>query len=129
MLGCRGSSWPPRPQKTGHGQKIDLSLLGGLMSSLTTRLATYWTAGEDPGRSAAPTVVMPYEAFATADGYAVAGVWGGDDGWKPFCDALDRDDLVEHPDFADNPLRVANRQALNAILHPIFADPDDGRLA
>lgn len=67
------------------------------------------------------SVVAPYQAFRTADGWAVAGVWGSGDAWPRFCEAIDRPDLVEHPTFADNQLRVANRQHLNEILEPIFA--------
>jgi crotonobetainyl-CoA:carnitine CoA-transferase CaiB-like acyl-CoA transferase len=108
--------------RNGEGQFIEISMLSALMSSLTTRLASYWFGGEEPGRHGSEhSVVAPYQAFRTADGWAVAGVWGAGDAWPRFCEAIDRTDLVEHPDFADNPRRVANREALNALLHPIFA--------
>lgn len=109
-------------QKTGRGQKIEVPMLYALISALTTRLASYWYGGETPSRHGGQhSVVAPYQAFKTADGWAVAGVWGAGDAWPRFCEAIERADLVEHPDFADNELRVANRVALNAILDPIFA--------
>jgi crotonobetainyl-CoA:carnitine CoA-transferase CaiB-like acyl-CoA transferase len=109
-------------EKTGRGQHAEVSMLHALMSSLTTRLASHWFGGEMPGRHGNQhSVVAPYQAFKTADGHAVAGVWGAGEAWPRFCDAVGRPDLVNHPDFAENVDRVANREQLNAILKPIFA--------
>ena len=109
-------------ERTGRGQHIDVSMLYGLMSALTTRLASYWAHGEDPARwGSEHSVVAPYQAFATADGHAVAGVWGGREGWERFCAAVDRSDLLDDPRFAENVDRVRNRDALTAELAPVFA--------
>jgi crotonobetainyl-CoA:carnitine CoA-transferase CaiB-like acyl-CoA transferase len=109
-------------ERTGRGQHIDVSMLYGLMSALTTRLASFWAEGEDPARwGSEHSVVAPYQAFATADGHAVAGVWGGRDGWERFCAAVDRPDLLDDPRFAENVDRVRNRDALTAELTPVFA--------
>ena len=106
---------------TGRGQHAEVSMLHALMSSLTTRLASHWFGGETPGRHGNQhSVVAPYQAFRTADGHAVAGVWGAGEAWPRFCEAIERPDLVDHPDFAENVDRVAHREALNAILGPIF---------
>jgi crotonobetainyl-CoA:carnitine CoA-transferase CaiB-like acyl-CoA transferase len=110
-------------ERTGVGQRVDVSMLYGLLSSLTTRLATYWTTGEDPARfGSAHSVVMPYEAFRTADGHAVAGVWGGNDGWEPFCAVIGRPDLAEDPRYRDNADRVRRRAELTPILAAVFAE-------
>jgi crotonobetainyl-CoA:carnitine CoA-transferase CaiB-like acyl-CoA transferase len=108
--------------RTGRGQKIDVSMLNALMSSLTTRLASYWYGGETPTRHGNEhSVVAPYQAFQTKDGWAVAGVWGGgSDPWRRFCVAIDRMDLFEEPRFATNLDRVALRQELNDILDEVF---------
>src|SRR3954449_11260172 len=108
-------------ERTGRGQKVEISMLYALMSALTTRLASHWFAGEEPARHGAQhSVVAPYQAFETKDGWAVAGVWGAGEAWPRFCEAIERPDLVDHPDFAENVDRVAHREALNAILRPIF---------
>ena len=105
---------------TGCGQKVDVSMLAGLVSSLTTRLASYWATGEDPVRcGSAHSVVAPYQAYQTADGYIVAGAWAPE-GWPRFCDAIDRGDLVDDPRFATNADRVARRDELNEILTPLL---------
>lgn len=109
-------------ERTGHGQKVEVSLLAGLLSSLTTRLASHWASGEDPRRhGSAHSVVVPYEAFRTADGYAVAGVWGGNDGWRPFCEALGVPELADDPRYQENRDRVRQREAVRAILEVEFA--------
>jgi formyl-CoA transferase/CoA:oxalate CoA-transferase len=108
-------------EKTGRGQRAEVSMLHALMSSLTTRLASHWFGGETPGRHGNQhSVVAPYQAFATADGHVVAGVWGAGEAWPRFCEAIGLPHLVDHPDFAENADRVANREQLNAILRPIF---------
>jgi crotonobetainyl-CoA:carnitine CoA-transferase CaiB-like acyl-CoA transferase len=104
-------------QKTGRGQRIDISMLYAMISSLTTRLATHWATGEDPGRfGSAHSIVMPYEAFPTADGHVVAGVWGGNDGWGPFCATIGLPELADDPRYQTNQQRVAARDELRAVL-------------
>jgi len=109
-------------QKTGKGQKIDVSMLYALMSSLTTRLASYWYGGEEPTRHGnAHSVSAPYQAFETSDGWVVAGAWGGEgDSWSRFCRAVGRTDLLEDPRFTTNVDRVRNRKDLSDILDAEF---------
>jgi formyl-CoA transferase/CoA:oxalate CoA-transferase len=108
-------------ERTGVGQRIEISMLNALVSSLTTRLASWWFGGEEPQRHGAQhSVVAPYQAFKTADGWAVAGVWGAGDAWDRFCEAIDRMDLLDDSRFLDTTKRVANREELNAVLDPIF---------
>jgi formyl-CoA transferase/CoA:oxalate CoA-transferase len=108
-------------ERTGRGQKVELSMLYALMTSLTTRLASYWFGDEVPTRHGNEhSVVAPYQAFETADGHAVAGVWGAGEAWPRFCEAIDRMDLVDDPRFVTNVERVANRVELKRILGEIF---------
>src|SRR5579859_5796652 len=107
-------------ERTGRGQKVEVSMLAGLLSSLTTRVANHWATGKDPERyGSAHSVVVPYQAFKASDSYFVAGVWGGG-GWPDFCAAVDRADLVDDPRYATNADRVANRAELTALLDAIF---------
>jgi len=108
-------------ERTGTGQKVEVAMLASLIYSWTTRLASYWGDGRDPvANGAAHSVVAPYEAYKTADGYAVAGVWGAGDAWPKFCNAIDRADLIEDIRFSSNSKRVSGREELNEILYPIF---------
>ena len=110
-------------QRTGKGQMIDVSMLYALMSSLTTRLASHWVDGEDPDRyGSAHSVVGPYEAFETADGHVVAGVWGGTDGWERFCRAIGEPELAHDERYLTNQQRVDARPELTEYLQRIFLD-------
>lgn len=108
-------------QSTGRGQQVEVGMLFGVLSMLTTRLGTYWTSGVDPepfGSSHA--VHVPYQAYRTADGQVMAGAYGGES-WPKFCRAVGREDLLEDPRFTTGPLRRRHRDELAAILEPIFA--------
>lgn len=106
---------------TGLGQKVEVPMLSGLLSLLTSPIASYWATGEDPvAHGGAHATVVPYAAFRTADGHAVAGVWGGS-AWRRFCVAVDRPDLEEDPRFADNVARFEHRDELERILGEVFA--------
>ena|GEM_PF-3115 len=109
-------------QRTGQGQRVDISMLGSMLFSLSTRLATYWATGADSERfGSAHSVVMPYQAYDTADGVVVAGAWSPE-GWPRFCAAVERPDLQDDPRFATNPERIVHREALNAELVPRFKE-------
>jgi formyl-CoA transferase/CoA:oxalate CoA-transferase len=107
--------------RTGRGQRVDVSLFGGLLSALATRLANYWASGVEPTRhGGAHSVVVPYQVFASADGLVMAGTWGPGD-WPKFCAAVDRADLVDDPRFASNEARLEHRDDLVSELAPEFA--------
>ena len=64
--------------------------------------------------------IYPYGAYACADGEVVAVVQTPHE-WVRFCAmVLQRPDLTDDPRFANNPARVVNRVALDAIIGPIF---------
>ena len=45
---------------------------------------------------------------------------GNDNLWKSFCTLIGREDLIEHPLFATNPLRTKNKADLDPILEAEF---------
>jgi crotonobetainyl-CoA:carnitine CoA-transferase CaiB-like acyl-CoA transferase len=106
----------------GTGQKVDVSLLDGQVAWMSYMASNYFATGDPPGRmgSKHPTIA-PYQAFETADGYVVVAV-ASEHIWPRFCEALDRPDLVEHPDYATNADRVANRDELDPLLAAEIAD-------
>ena len=100
----------------GSGQKIDVSLLDGQVAWMTYMASSYFATGESPGRmgSKHPTIA-PYQAFETTDGYVVVAVASANL-WPPFCEAIDRPDLVDDERFATNADRVNNRDELDPLL-------------
>jgi crotonobetainyl-CoA:carnitine CoA-transferase CaiB-like acyl-CoA transferase len=109
-------------QRTGKGQKVDVSLLDGQVSFLTYQAGIYFGTGKSPMRKGNqhPTIV-PYETFKASDRYFNLAV-GNDRLWGQFCDLLGRQDLKTHEKFATNPQRVSNHQELYPILQKIFTE-------
>ncbi|MFH5801461.1 CaiB/BaiF CoA transferase family protein [Haladaptatus sp. CMAA 1911] len=106
----------------GAGQKVDVSLLDSQVAWMSYMASNYFATGTAPGRmgSKHPTLA-PYQAFPTADGYVVIAV-PSPNLWPKFCAAIDREDLVDDDRFDDNASRVENRDELDALLEPTFAE-------
>jgi crotonobetainyl-CoA:carnitine CoA-transferase CaiB-like acyl-CoA transferase len=109
-------------QRTGKGQKVDVSLLDGQVSFLTYQAGIYFGTGKSPNRKGNqhPTIV-PYETFKASDRYFNLAV-GNDRLWGQFCDLLERQDLKTHEKFATNPKRVENHEDLYPVLQKIFVE-------
>jgi crotonobetainyl-CoA:carnitine CoA-transferase CaiB-like acyl-CoA transferase len=108
-------------ERTGQGQRVDVSLLSSLVSWLTYHAVGYFGTATVPGRmgSRHPSVA-PYGAFPTRDGYLVVAV-ATDPLWRRFCQAAGREDLIDDPRFARNGNRIANRGELEPVLVEILA--------
>jgi crotonobetainyl-CoA:carnitine CoA-transferase CaiB-like acyl-CoA transferase len=116
--------------RTGRGQKVDVSLLDGQISFLTYQAGIYFGTGKSPTRKGNqhPTIV-PYETFKARDRYFNLAV-GNDRLWAQFCDLVGRPELKTHDKFATNPKRVQNHDELYPVLQKLFADkPADEWLA
>ena len=106
---------------TGEGQHIDLGLVDTQMAWLINQGTNYLTSGKVPVRrgNGHPNIA-PYQVYAAADGHVIIAV-GNDGQFRRFCDALTLGALPDDDRFATNPARVANRDALNAVLGPVLA--------
>lgn len=108
-------------ERTGRGQRIEVSMLAGMLTLLSTRLASYWTTGETPGpHGSSHSTLIPYQVFATADDPIMAGSFGTDS-WPKFCAALGRLDLATDPRFRNNLERQKHRNEFLAIVSAEFA--------
>jgi crotonobetainyl-CoA:carnitine CoA-transferase CaiB-like acyl-CoA transferase len=109
-------------QRTGLGQKVDVSLLDGQVSLLTYQAGIYFGTGKCPNRmgNQHPTI-CPYETFKARDRYFNLAI-GNDRLWEQFCELIGRSDLREK--YPTNPVRVEKRDELFALLQQIFATRD-----
>ena len=100
----------------GRGQRIDVSILEATLAVLVNQAQNAFATGTAPTRrgNAHPNIV-PYEAFATADGEIAVAV-GSERQWTRFCVALDLAPLATDGRFATNAARVASRAELRPIL-------------
>jgi crotonobetainyl-CoA:carnitine CoA-transferase CaiB-like acyl-CoA transferase len=103
-------------ERSGEGQFIDLALLDVQIACMANQAMNFLVSGVAPGRlgTAHPNIV-PYQTFATADGYLVLAV-GNDEQFARFCDLVGRADLAADASFATNAARVRNREALLPIV-------------
>ena len=98
--------------RSGLGQYIDLSLLDTQVAWLANQAMNYLVTGQPPTRkgTAHPNIV-PYQAFATADGHLMLAV-GNDAQFERFCRVAGAGNLSADPRFATNAERVVHRGIL-----------------
>ncbi len=107
--------------RTGEGQHIDLALLDVQVAVLANQAANYLIGGAVPPRlgNAHPNIV-PYQAFASSDGYVILAV-GNDGQFARFCEVAGRPDWAADPRFATNAQRVRHRDELLPMLQAVMA--------
>ena len=115
-------------EQTGQGQHIDCSLLDTQLAMLANQGSSYLVSGQSPSRmgNSHPTVV-PYQVFDAADGPMVVAV-GNDGQFKILCKVLGVPDLATDPRFVTNVDRMANRDALEAILQDLIGQRQGAEL-
>lgn len=101
---------------TGEGQRVDVTLLGSLLSGLVNQAGAFVGAGV-VGRAMgnAHPSIAPYEVFDTAD-RALALAVGNDGQFRQCVTAIDLAHLADDPRFSTNPLRVQHRAELRPLL-------------
>lgn len=104
--------------RTGEGQRVDTDLLSVLLSSLVNQASGYLGAGVVPEMmgNRHPSIA-PYQTFETAD-RPVAVAVGTDKQFRAFTEAIGLPGLADDERFSTNPARVANRDALCAVIEP-----------
>lgn len=100
-------------ERTGFARHIELSLLASTAASLiNVGQSALVTASEAKRYGNQHPSIVPYQPFATTDGFVVIAV-ASDAHWKRFCDGVLRDpQLGSDALFETNASRVANREAL-----------------
>lgn len=107
-------------ERTGQGQRVDVSLLDSLLTYQVIPLSMFLADGQAPTRlgSAAP-YAAPNEAFATSDGQLMVAAYTPTR-WPALCRALGQPELATDPRFDTNEKRVRARPELRYVLEPLF---------
>jgi crotonobetainyl-CoA:carnitine CoA-transferase CaiB-like acyl-CoA transferase len=102
--------------RSGQGQHIDVNLIETQTALLSYHAMSYLVSGKPPARvgNAHPNIV-PYQAFATADGHMIVTV-GNDEQFRRFVAVLGLPALADDSRFATNADRSRNRAALLPML-------------
>lgn len=107
---------------SGEGQYVDVSMQDCMISAMASNYMYYLGSGVNPAPlGSAFATVVPYRVFEAKDkGFALAA--GSEKLWYEFCAAIGQPTLAEHPEYANNALRSANRPALEALLNGYFRE-------
>src|SRR5262245_59340919 len=109
-----------RRDRTGRGCAIDLALLDCSVAAQVNVAQAYLTSGSVPPRQGnAHLQIVPYQLFATADGWLVLAV-GNDGQWRQFCTAAGEPGLGADTRFAANAQRVERRAELVPLVEAVM---------
>jgi crotonobetainyl-CoA:carnitine CoA-transferase CaiB-like acyl-CoA transferase len=108
-----------RRDATARPVEVTTALFETALMWVSYHAMGYLGSGEIPQPQGSGTaMIAPYQAFPTADGYAMIAA-GSDAAFARLAEALGAPGLARDGRFADNPARVANRQALVETLAPL----------
>lgn len=112
-----------RRERIGRGAVLDISMFEALGEWMG--YAAYYTAygGTSPPRTGARhATIAPYGPFRVGDGNQVNLGLQNEREWAHFCTlVLERPEMASDPRFDSNAKRVANREALHAMIDALFS--------
>jgi crotonobetainyl-CoA:carnitine CoA-transferase CaiB-like acyl-CoA transferase len=107
-------------ESAGEGSTVDTSLYETALSWLPAQMANYVHTQRPPRRIGSENSgIAPYKAYKAADGWLVIAA-GNDKLFARLAKVLGRPDLAGQSEFATNPKRVENREALNTLISEIL---------
>jgi len=108
-----------RKEKSGKGERVDVSLFDSVVATLCYQAQGYLMTGTDPKRLGnRHSSLAPYETFRTSDSYVIVGV-GNDRLWQRFLSVVECPELDE-AELERNAGRVEHYHELRALLEPLF---------
>ncbi|MDP9283149.1 MAG: CoA transferase [Chloroflexota bacterium] len=103
-------------ERTGEGQVIDATMIGGQVALLSRQAARFFADGTVPRPEGnIHASIVPYQTFRASDGHVNVGV-ANNALFERFCRALDLEELLEDERFTDNPKRVAHRREIVPVI-------------
>jgi succinate---hydroxymethylglutarate CoA-transferase len=117
-------------ERTGKGQKVELSLYETSLAMLVNVAASYLAAGRNAGRfgNGHPSIV-PYTTYQTADAMIALGV-GNERQFARIAEVLGHPEWAKDARFASNRARVENRSVIDGLIDAALShDKADAWLA
>ncbi len=109
-------------ERTGQGQRLETSLLGGMLAAQSWELTLHMMTGELPSRAGRgnPYLLFQWYTYRTADGWmAIGGI--DPTRWTAFCHAIGWPALETDQRFDSAGKRIRGRDELNALLDAHFS--------
>lgn len=105
--------------KTGEGQKVDVSMLDSQVAILENAIARYEVTGEVPAPlGTRHPSIAPFQAYPTKDYYVIIPC-GNDSLWERFCQVLGMEEYKDDPRFKTNKDRIEHVEELEKIISGI----------
>jgi len=106
---------------TGKGDRIDISMLECLTEWVSPPLYVWHGTGKVPARvGIRHNMIVPYGGYACADGAVMFAIQNAAE-WRRFCKTvMAAPELADDERFHTNPLRLANRAELEAMIDERF---------
>ena len=106
-------------ERTGQGRVVEVAMQEAAYITLASNLGLFHgSGGKAPPRTGnrhGGLSMAPYNVYPAADGH-VAIIVVGEEHWRQLLRAMHCEDLLDDPRFADNQARVANIQAVDALI-------------
>ena len=111
-----------RRERTGRGERIDISMLECMTEWMMPPLYTYLGTGRGPARAGLRhNLIVPYGAYPCADGQVLFAIQS-DPEFRRFCEAVLHDaSLADHTDYLTNAARLVHREALETRITSVLA--------
>lgn len=108
-------------ERTGLGRTIDVAMLDSLLTMLAYQSAYALIGGVTPGPQGARHDSIPtYRSFVAGDGAELVVTANTEKMWAALCDTVERPELARDARFATGKDRLRNKEALWAVLEPLF---------
>jgi crotonobetainyl-CoA:carnitine CoA-transferase CaiB-like acyl-CoA transferase len=105
--------------RTGHGQRIDTSLLEAGVALSIWEATQYFAEGNIPqAMGSAHRMSAPYQAIRCGDGYITLAA-ANDRLFVRLCSLLGHPEWATHDDFSDDTHRVRHREALARLIESV----------
>lgn len=115
-------------QRTGQGQRIDISMLDTAVSAMNYFLTWNSLSGKLPTRQGSGAAAwVPYQSFDTRDKPLWIGI-STDKFWQAFCQTLNLEDLGKDARFATDTGRLEHRETLVARVAEVCLQYTSGEL-
>ena len=112
-------------QRSGHGQRIDVSMIDASIFATMPREGFSLATGEElPRLGNRHYQMVPYNAYATRDGKSIMVIAHNDKFWQALLRGLECPDLAEDPRLATTVGRAEHREIVEARFAERFASED-----
>ncbi len=108
---------------TGEGQRVDISLMDGVIAATENTALKYMESGVIPPRMGNRyAAVSPYDGFKCKDGVVIIAA-GNQRLYERLCkEILNRPDMITDPRFVDMPGRLANQDDIQVVIEEWLSD-------